>query len=351
MGHRNRLAHLPLKLSTMERTGFPIMLVASALLAQAACSKGPVTAPERVSISFETLPPAAVKALSPEAEDRVETLDLLIFRAGDGFLEAHARSSSSFRVGASVTAGVPLHWYVIANAPDGSLASYGSEQDFLAGETLLAGSGALTMHAEGDGNYAAGENRLVSGIRLKRYACKVSLLTLSVNWLGAFWQSPPCTLDRIALVNVRGSCPWSGIATGGADDLWYNPSRIDRHDAFVDGFILWEGPVTVPGPDPIQVEIPLYAMPNPSSENGDGGGSWSPRKTRLCLQLTIDGIPQWYRADLPPMQGNRHYVITHLVIDGPGALHPDEAIERAEVTFRLQVLNWDDSWNNLIFEW
>jgi len=335
----------------MRRTGFPITLPAVVLCLAAACGKGPDQAPDRVSVSFEALPPAITKSLSSEAEDRVETLDLLVFRARDGMLDAHARTSASLRVASAVTAGIPLRWYVIANAPAAALDGYASEAEFLAGETFLGESASLTMHASGAGIFSPGENRSIQGILLHRYACKVSLAELSVRWLGAFAQSPPCTLDRVALVNVRGSCPWSGTPTAAAEDLWYNPSRIDPQDAAVQELLAWEGPVTIPGPDPFPLDIPLFALPNPSSGDGRGGsGAWSPRRTRLCLQLTIDGIPNWYSADLPPMDGNRHYRVTHLVIDGPGSEHPDDELVRTQISFRLQVQDWEDSWNDLSFE-
>ncbi len=350
MGLRHLVRHLPYVLTTMGRTGFSIMLVAAALGA-AACGKGPGQAPDRVSISFEALDPAVTKALSPEAEDRVETLDLLVFRAGDGMLDAYERSRSSLRVGASVTAGTLLRWYVVANAPEGALEGYGTEWDFLSGETFLGESPSLTMHAAGTGVFMAGETgRLISGIRLLRYACKVSVREVRVSWLGAFAQSPSCTLDRAVLVNVRGSCPWSGDPTAEADDVWLNPSRDDPQEASVQELLAWDGPITVSGPGPLPLEVALYALPNPSSGDGKGSGPWSPRKTRLCLRFTIDGIPNWYAAELPPMSGNRHYVLSHLVIDGPGMANPDDALVRTQISFHLQVQDWEDSWNDLSFE-
>ena len=50
------------------------------------------------------------------------------------------------------------------------------------------------------------------------------------------------------------------------------------------------------------------------------------------------------------MDGNWHYVISQLVIDGPGAENPDEAIVRTQISYRLQVQDWEDSWNDLSFE-
>ena len=334
----------------MRRTGFPMMLLAAALGLAAACCKGPEKAPDRVCVSFETLPPATTKGLSPEAEDRVETLDLLVFRADNGLLDAHARTAASYRVSAAVSAGIPLHWHVIANAPGTALESYSDEGAFLSGETFLGESPSLTMHAGGDGIFTAGEDRFIPDIRLRRYACKISVRDICVNWLAAFAQSPSCTLDRAVLVNVRGSCPWSGIPTDRGTDLWYNPSRVDPQEASVQELLSWEGLTAIPGPDPLRLDIPLYALPNPSSGDGRGGGPWTPRRTRLCLRLTIDGIPNWYSADLPPMDGNWHYVISQLVIDGPGAENPDEAIVRTQISYRLQVQDWEDSWNDLSFE-
>lgn len=304
----------------------------------------------RVAVSFVTLPvETKAGAVTDAGEAAVNSLDLLAFRSESGLLDcyAHASGNGTTTVNARLTAGESLDWYLVANAPvSANLASFSTRSAFLAAKTTLqqTTSSTMVMHASGTSLFSrttTGEPVEVNGIELTRYACKVSLSSIAVEWLNAFDSAPSCTLDRAILVNARGDCAWSGTPSALAGDLWYNCSEDDTPAGFLGSLLSWSGslPLNAAG---VSTNVALYAMPNASSGDGKAGDTpWSPRRTRLCLRLTIGGIPQWYPVDLPSMQGNTHYVVTDLTIMGPGTASPDMGVDRTTVMFQVSVAAWD----------
>ena len=307
----------------------------------------------KTKVSFTVYPETATKAALTEAgESRIASLDLLVFRASDGMLDAYVRSvaegsESLTQLEASVTSGVEMHWYVIANIPAGRLSSFSSESDFLSASTSLTdmSGGTMVMHASGIYTFNPGTN-LIENVSLIRYACKVSVKNILVSWLGTFDTAPSCTLDEIVLVNVRGDVDYSTQLSASASDLWYNKSSVETHTAFIDACLDWKGSTVVTGPESVNVGVSLYAMPNALETDAYGPVSvtspWTPRRTRIALKLTIGGQPQWYPIDLPSMAEKTHYIASDVTIMGPGTSGPDEPIERTSIDFTVNVYAWGE---------
>jgi hypothetical protein len=219
-----------------------------------------------------------------------------------------------------------------------------SESQFLSAKTLLEHTTPTSMVMSASGTDTFGPERSeINGIVLSRYACKVSVDDIQVSWLDAFDSTPTCTVDRIVLVNVRGSEPYSGVPTAFAGDLWYNcGEEDDSHPDAIAAMLGWRGPITVSrGNDVVDLKVSLYAMPNPSTAGTFADSlPWTPRKTRVAVQITVDGIAQWYAVDLPAMERNTFYTVKHLVILGPGSSAPDMDVDRSNVAFSISVAPW-----------
>ena len=313
---------------------------------------GPVADDSRVAVSFVTLPVGTkAGAVTDGGESAVNSLDLLAFRRSTGVLDcyAHASGSGTTTVSARVTAGEALEWYLVANAPaSAALSAVSSRPAFLQAKTPLlhTTSSTMVMHASGTATFArngGGAPVEVDGIELVRYACKVSVGRISVPWLNAFDNPPSCFLDRAVLVNARGDCRWSGVPSAGAGELWYNRSEDAVPTGFLGRLLSWEGAETLSA-TPKACPVVLYAMPNAS--DGDATAEmapWTPRRTRLCLRLVIDGVPQWYPMDLPAMEGNTHYVVSELAVKGPGTLRPDMRMERTNIEFKINIVPWGEN--------
>ena len=279
----------------------------------------------------------SLNALPASGLEEVHSLDLLVYRAGDGMRDAYLKTGGKSSLQVSVTRGQRLHWYLIANAPaSAQLEACEKEETFLSSELLLsqAVSDGLVMLASG---ISPGSGEAI----LRPYACKITLQGLSVPWRDSFYPAPACILERVVLVNVRGSVQYGGIPSALADDLWYNPSRDDAQAPPLDGLLAWNGPVTIPPEGLYGLGISLFALPNPSEGDETGPENWTPRQTRMALQLRIDNMLQWYSVDLPALQAGTHYLIQEAVITGPGTSQIDSGMHRSEIAFTCTVVPWD----------
>lgn len=279
-----------------------------------------------MSFGLET---PGVKGYYSGEEDAVNSLDLLVFSRSDGKIDSRARAGHSTTVTAEVTEGKMMDWFIVANAPENALSSFTTEQEFLESRNLL-GFG-MTMFASGSGTFSEYSHNVSA--QLERYASKVSLERIAVDWPGSL----PCRLQTVALINAVGSCPWSGTPEAGT--LWYNCSAVDAA-GHIRQMLVWEQGAVVDTEDAVDIGAELYTMPNPSTGTAYGL-PWSPRCTRLVLELvTSDGITNWYSVDLPPMECNCHYLVRSAVIKGPGAPGPDMETVRSGITCEISILPW-----------
>lgn len=308
------------------------------LLLAVSCGREEVL-PARVDVVFEASVPSVRSAVTSH-EDDIVRLDLLAFRADDGTLDASGHSEGSTRVSASLTGGTAIRWWIVANAPDGALDGFPDEASFLAGTTLLGHTTDRSMVMRSSGSVTPGPSTGTVRAYLDRYACKVSVGTVSVSF-GDAWPDPgEVTLGRIVLVNARGDVPWSGSPS--PDGTWYNRAGLDASlPSGVADLLVWEGGHAAVGSSPVTVGASLYAMPNPVSNGVHSGNtsSWSPRSTRVALELLLSGTSHWYPVDLPAMECNRHYVLD-MTVRGPGSGSPDIPVDREAVLFSTSVKPW-----------
>ena len=338
----------------MNRVVIHIVLAGLVLCTGAfvSCSKERSVQKTRVSFIVKTESDMTKAALTETQESRVASLDLLVFRSADGMLDCHVRTEASgsgsvSMLDASVTSGIEVDWFIVANIPADRIASVDNKGSFLSKLTSISdmSAGTMVMYAFGSQVFDPGTN-LIENVGLIRYACKVTVDNILVSWLGTFEHTPTCTLDEIALVNVRGTCPLSGVPTADAADLWYNKSSVGNYGGFLQACLDWTGSMAIAGPQSYDVGVSLFAMPNASEGEGMGPvtlvNPWTPRRTRIALKLTIDGASQWYPVDLPAMSGKTHYVVSNVTIMGPGTEGPDEGIDRTSVSFTVNVYQWGE---------
>lgn len=310
---------------------------------------------ERVSFVVEGFVPT--RAAVTAGEDRVVSLDVIAFRRDNGLVDASARveagagnDDSVSTITAELTAGVPVDWYVVANAPSGAVSSYSSRQSFLSGTTTLAQGIRSTLVMMGYGSLDGAPSSGMIPVRLSRYGCKVTVESVAVEWEDAFSMGS-VSIGRVALVNVVGSTPWSAVPADGG--LWYNKGQIaSGQPAAVDDMILkdWGG-LSVTSSEPVSIVSPLYCMPNPVV-NGDNAGntpSWTPRTTRVSVEVVIGGVSNWYPIDLPAMSCNKHYYVRRLTVNGPGAIQPDGPVERSDIRFTVSVTEWSDEYIDISY--
>ena len=321
------------------------------------CSHEPVPEREEVrrTLSFVLGEAPLTRASVTPHEDVVSSLDVLCFRSSDGCLEnsnrvVSAAGQSLSGINVEVGEGKALDWFVVANAPAGAL-SYATEEAFLSGVTLLTHSTQTSLVMMGSGTLAQGAQSAPVEVGLDRYSCKVTVKEVVVDWPDAFTAYSSVTLGRVVLVNVVGSTPWSGQPADGG--TWYNRMQPDYEaPSLVQDLTVRQFGIPVAQGVPVDVESPLYCMPNPVSNgvNSKNAPEWSPRSTRVAVELVLDGFPSWYPVDLPAMLCNRHYLIEKLVIKGPGSRGPDWPVERDDMQFTVVVQPWVDGYVEPVYQ-
>ena len=277
--------------------------------------------------------------------------EVLVFRRStgqlEGALDATRKGTGILHASMEFPTGVSFNYVVIANGPDGlkELAASLGETAFLQQLSLLTHTTSTSLVMYGSGSFAIStHNPSVIEVSMRRYSCKVSVESLELKWLDAFSTPPSVTLERIVLVNVVGSTPYSAVPAVG--ETWYNQQGVDGSlPAIVKDITVAEyGSLPVVSSSAVNTLVPLYCMPNPTSNNVNSLNTpaWSPRNTRVALELKVDGVSNWYPVDLPAMLCNRHYLIRKMEVMGPGSQGPDYPVERNDVVFTLEVLPWGD---------
>jgi len=329
------------------------VLAASALLALSAllsCEKETVEEPAepKVGLTLVVSVPETRAAVTPYESD-VTSLDLLVFRGGVLDSSERVTGTALTSVTAEVPAGVPVHWKVVANAPAGTFSSVVTEAGFDSALTYLTDGTASSLVMGASGSVTVQQGSEAVRASLDRYACKVSVESLEVKWLDEL-ESPVATLERIVLVNVVGSTPYTGVPATGS--LWYNRMGVDADlPAYVRDMTVTDYGSRSIGSAVTDVTSPLYCMPNPTSNNDNSANApeWSERCTRVAVEIKVDGVSNWYPISLPSMLCNHHYVIRRLVVKGPGSDGPDKPVTRDDVSFSVDVLPWTE--NDIVPVW
>ena len=321
------------------------------------CGKSPSDEPGdlvdpdgRFRVTFSVRSVSKTKAAVTPYEDAITSLDVVAFRTADGKLEGHARSTNVGRVTVSLTGGEEVNYYVVANAPEGTISGFARESAFLAGMTHLSQSTATSLVMQGGGTMRVTRREDPVKVYVDRYVSKVSVESVSVKFMDE--STPPTvTLRRVALVNAVGSTPWSMTPTTEGVE-WYNKmgdmyapgSGASAAERNVADMLIAEYGISITSSAAVSLDKSLYAMPNPTDNAvyRTTHPEWSVRDTRVAVELLIDGVSNWYPVNLPRMQANHHYIIRNMTVLGHGVENPDDPVERAEVEFEIIVEEWGE---------
>lgn len=275
----------------------------------ASCTIMPEPVP--VNVIFMGKAPVQVKSGSRNDDSTIGNLDLLVFRSRDGMLLDRCSCSGNQPLEVCLPSGEKCQWYIIANSAelfDGCTAL----EEFLQTEIKL--SDGPVMHSEGVSVFSQSGTTVQA--ELSRFACKVGLGRICMNWADAL----PCTLDTVALTNVLETT---------SPSFSHNYSRFNcgvvSND--LDGLIAQFPGLGIYSREPVEVGFTLFCMPS--------GG------TRLALCITAPDGPNWYPIDLPEMEGNHYYLVDNVVINGPGAPGVDLPVERIPMDYEVRIKPWE----------
>lgn len=314
-----------------------IVILPALLLAVACSQKTEPVSPTKVNVFVDTY--CSTKAGT--AAQEINTLDVLVFRHDGGMLDGHKRAEGR-ALSLSVTSDVEMDYYVIANAPANVLDVYRNQAEFLAGLSQFDGLAGGFLF-EGHGSTVFHENATVE-VQLSRYACKVQLDNIRCSFLSTGMTVSEVLLTGVYLINVNGTEPWSRTATAG--DLWYNKLGRDTSlPSSLQECLYVKHNTAITDADAVEVTDVLYCYPNPTDNDVTSKDTpqWSVRDTRLVIELSIDGVANYYPIEIPGMLSNRYYHIKDVDLIGQGSSSPDIDVERTGIRFAVTVNEWTDN--------
>lgn len=285
------------------------VLLAACIAAGCTIMPEPVPA---VNIIFMGKAPVQVKGGVWDDDSSIGNLDLLVFRHRDGMLLDRSACMGNQPLEACVPAGEECLWYIVANYP-GGIDACTTLEDFLRTDIDL-GDGPV-MHSEGVSTFR--ESGVTVQAELSRFACKVGIGSIRMNWLDAL----PCTLETVALTNV--------LETTSPTQSTFHAHNCGVVSEDLGGLIAQYPSLGINSTEPQDVDISLFCMPS------DG--------TRLALCIQAPDGPNWYPIDLPHMEGNRCYLVDNVVINGPGAPGADMPVERIPLDYMIRVKPWEET--------
>ncbi len=254
----------------------------------------------------------------------VSSLDLCAFRP-DGTLDTYARQDGA-SVTASLTKNIDLSYYLVANAREGLLDRTGTEGRILEEKAMLSENGrdALLLVGKGTGRFSA---KTEEHLDMNRMVCRVSIGKITPSFLeNTHLSNGSVTLDRVYLVNVSGSVPFSGEPSRA--DMLNVASMDEALPAALTDLLSASPAIRLEDASPLDLNLSFYCCPNPE-EN-----------TRLVLEMTIAGQKNYYPITLPAMRCNHEYRADEVELLGWGSASPDVPVDRKSLRWAVTVNPW-----------
>lgn len=328
-----------------------LILAASvaALTAIESCKKEmvaslPPVEPATLSVSITGTPVTRASEPGTEAENSINTVDVLVFFAGgsySGRLDAFGHfTGGPYSVNA--TTGT-RKIYAVVNSPV-DLSSIGTEAELLAVNASLtsqkSAAGQLsnfTMIGSRTTNLTAGVNAI--SVDVSRFVSRVRIGTITRDFASDALASQSFSVDAVFLSNIVTTSPYSlsltplaanfanklGV-TDSAYDLW---AKRSVSSSLADG-----ASVTLSAENNY-----LYCMPNSMAADSEAT-VFEPQNTKVVVECTLDGLKLYYVIPLGAIAANCSYDITELVLTRPGSADPNSQTEVSACTFTINVLPW-----------
>ena len=274
--------------------------------------------------------------LTTWADGTVSSASVFVFNS-DGTYDNSATASGT-SVTLKCTVGTGKQVYVVVNKTiSGAIADVASLE---AVTTTLTdnSSGHFVMTGKAAGvSVSSGDNDPVN-IEVVRHAAKISIDKITNSLTESGWKDLPFKVTGIFLVNAAGGDPGL-FASGYTPSTWYNKTKYVPGAA--DGMLYDALDATVANTSSLSATHTFYCMPNPTATD-TSNPTWSPRKTRLAVEVTIGEQTFYYPVTLDNVVRNTHYSISNLNITRLGSSSPDIPVESSTMTFSISVKSWTE---------
>ena len=189
-------------------------------------------------------------------------------------------------------------------------------------------------------------------ISMERLASKVCLTKITRNFTDSDLAALDIKVTDVWVSNVAGNITWGKAAVAAASQsIWYNYNQNEVTIKHADlPALLYNDPTdfSLAQGGSREMDIPFYIYSNPATATTEGG-TWSPRVSRLVVQVTTAGSnTHYYSCNLPQTEPNKVYNVD-LTIKRIGANNPDNPSETGDidltVTASISVANWGSTTN------
>ena len=332
-------------------------LAAAALLGVVSCNKVnsgeevPYEAgtPIRLSVGVSGQVSTKATGVTPQAgstyqsanEAKVNSLQVFVFN-GDS-RDGYNIVANNLICNVECTAGV-RDIYTVVNGPD--LSGVTSKSALMSSVASMQ-SGVLDSFAM----FGSALNKTLAQsanieISVKRLAARVVIRGIQ-NDLTSDALANAFHIDAVYLTNVAGDWTFGGDATYEVTK-WYNKQGYEASNNL--GAVIYDSvdQDRAKGATYSTAHF-FYSFPNAFAPNS--GGSWSPRRAKLVVAVTIAGKKYFYPIRFPELQSNKTYELNLLKLTRvgndpddypPGSTEPEEdEIDGVTQGIEIDVLDWD----------
>ena len=174
----------------------------------------------------------------------------------------------------------------------------------------------------------------VGPISVERLASRVVVKKVTAAFINPTYAAATCKLKKMYLINAPG-----GINFGlDAPTVWYAKRAYEEVSGLVD-FLSTSGGEHDLNTAPFTTTCYHYCYPN-STSSDTSAATWSPRHTRMVIEVELDSETFYYPITLPVLQHGKSYEIENLTITRKGSTNPDEPVSVYDVNFNVEVKPW-----------
>lgn len=292
---------------------------------------------------------ASTKTTTAWAEEAISSLCVFVFNA-DGTLDGYgSASSSSLTLTCTTGAGKSIYAVTNKSITVSNEDSY-TFSDLEGVTTDLSDNSSSALVMSGwvvDKEIVASESVEVP---VYRAAAKVSVDKIINSISDAAYTGKTLKITGIYLVNaVVGAYPLCDSLETYSSITWANKAEYVKSTTY-DTYLYDKMSETVSS----EYSTPhyFYCYPNPATENSADGEEWA-EPTRLVIEATLDGDTYYYPITITTedsesgetygVRRNTYYRFSSITIKLRGSTSPDLPISDEEISFSVDVEDWDDA--------
>ncbi len=279
----------------------------------------------KLSIS---IPQVQTKLTDIGDDSKVNNIQVFVFRS-TGELDVYGTSTTT-SLDLTCTTG-PKHIYALVNAPDLSAITTLTALQNASSNLSDNKYEGLVMTKDTTLNLTSD---MTLNLKARRLAARICLKSIKNSMEAVQHRTKNFNVNAIYLINVVADKKYFSAS---APTIWHNKSanKSDLTRLLYDG----TGNYKINYGESYTARHYFYCYPNLQDVDSTSP-TWSPRYTRLVVEVNFGGQLCYYPVSIPNIQQNKAYSIS-LVVSLPGSTSPDNPIEKVNQGVTIEVEDWD----------